>query len=333
MRRTSVTRPRLGPHPPRFQRRVQLSGSQRRLLPGQPAGDRRRQRCPTTRRRVKRLSAGCSVDRRGRVKESGGKGQATELHAERGHRPRLGRSGDLSAAEEAAFVREAPRVGPSAAPDQHVRRRGAGPQRICRSIHDFFQEEGFLYVHTPIITASDCEGAGEMFRVTTLDLDESAARPEGEVDFAQDFFDRPAFLTVSGQLEGGDLRLALGKVYTFGPTFRAENSNTSRHLAEFWMVEPEMAFYRSRRQHGPGRSVPQTDLSRDVLERLPRRYGVLQPADRQDRRRRRCRAIVDSRFSAAHLHRGGRHPEQARQRRSNSRSPGAPICSPNTNGF
>ncbi len=114
--------------------------------------------------------------------------------------------------------------------------------QVSMSIHAFFQEEGFLYVHTPIITASDCEGAGELFRVTTLDLDD-LPRKDGVIDFSRDFFDRPSFLTVSGQLEAEIFATALGKVYTFGPTFRAENSNTSRHLAEFWMVEPEMAFY------------------------------------------------------------------------------------------
>jgi asparaginyl-tRNA synthetase len=114
---------------------------------------------------------------------------------------------------------------------------------VCRSIHDFFQEEGFLYVHTPLITASDCEGAGAMFQVTTLKLDNVPKDDDDQVDFLQDFFDQPTFLTVSGQLEAETYACALGKVYTFGPTFRAENSNTSRHLAEFWMVEPEMAFF------------------------------------------------------------------------------------------
>src|SRR5690606_35816072 len=113
---------------------------------------------------------------------------------------------------------------------------------VSRSIHNFFQEEGFLYVHTPIITASDAEGAGDMFRVTTLNLGQ-LPKKDGKVDYSLDFFDRPTFLTVSGQLEAEIFACALGKVYTFGPTFRAENSNTSRHLAEFWMVEPEMAFY------------------------------------------------------------------------------------------
>ena len=115
--------------------------------------------------------------------------------------------------------------------------------QLCGSIHDFFRTDGFLYVQTPIITASDCEGAGEMFRVTSLDLANVPRTAAGDVDFAQDFFDRPSYLTVSGQLEGEIYATALGKVYTFGPTFRAENSNTARHLAEFWMIEPEMAFF------------------------------------------------------------------------------------------
>src|SRR5579884_3133077 len=115
--------------------------------------------------------------------------------------------------------------------------------QVCRSIHDFFQEQGFLYVHPPIITASDCEGAGQMFRVTTLDLGKLPRNDKGEIDYTKDFFGRATYLTVSGQLEAEVFACALGKVYTFGPTFRAENSNTSRHLAEFWMVEPEMAFY------------------------------------------------------------------------------------------
>lgn len=115
---------------------------------------------------------------------------------------------------------------------------------ICRSIHNFYQSRGFIYVHTPVITASDCEGAGQMFRVTTLDMlnPPKLADKPGEIDFEQDFFGRPTNLTVSGQLEGECFATALHSIYTFGPTFRAENSNTTRHLAEFWMIEPEMAF-------------------------------------------------------------------------------------------
>jgi len=112
----------------------------------------------------------------------------------------------------------------------------------AQAIHNFFQERGFLWVHTPIITASDCEGAGELFTVTGLDLKNPPKTNAGDVDFGQDFFGKHAYLTVSGQLEAEIMAMAFTNVYTFGPTFRAENSNTSRHLAEFWMVEPEMAF-------------------------------------------------------------------------------------------
>lgn len=110
------------------------------------------------------------------------------------------------------------------------------------AIHEFFQSRGFAYVNTPIITASDCEGAGEMFRVTTLDMDNLPRDDKGVVDYSQDFFGKPASLTVSGQLNAENFAMSMGDVYTFGPTFRAENSNTARHAAEFWMVEPEMAF-------------------------------------------------------------------------------------------
>jgi asparaginyl-tRNA synthetase len=114
---------------------------------------------------------------------------------------------------------------------------------LAMAVHCFFQERGFSYVHTPIITASDCEGAGEMFRVTTLDLANVPKDEHGVVDYTKDFFGKPASLTVSGQLEGEIYAMALGRIYTFGPTFRAENSNTARHLAEFWMIEPEAAFF------------------------------------------------------------------------------------------
>ncbi len=113
---------------------------------------------------------------------------------------------------------------------------------LAFATHEFFQSRGFLYVHTPIITGSDCEGAGKMFQVTTLDIANPPKIPQGKVDYTQDFFAKPTYLTVSGQLNGEIFACALSDVYTFGPTFRAENSNTSRHLAEFWMIEPEMAF-------------------------------------------------------------------------------------------
>ena len=191
---------------------------------------------------IKKLSAGCSISVEGTVKESGGKGQATEVQAsaitvhgwaDPESYPLQKKRHSMEKLREWAHLR--PRTNTFGAVAR-VR------NRICNSIHQFFQEQEFLYIHTPVITASDCEGAGEMFKVTTLNLDQ-IPKNNGQVDFTQDFFDRPSYLTVSGQLEAEIYATALGKVYTFGPTFRAENSNTSRHLAEFWMVEPEMAFY------------------------------------------------------------------------------------------
>jgi len=191
---------------------------------------------------IKHLTAGCSVTVRGEVKPSGGKGQATELHAD-----------ELIVhgwAEPESYPLQKKRHSFEKLREwAHLRTRtntfGAVfrvRNRMSHAIHEFFQVRGFLYIQTPVITASDCEGAGELFRVTTLDL-ENVPQGEGGIDFQQDFFDRPSFLTVSGQLEAEIFACSLGKVYTFGPTFRAENSNTSRHLAEFWMIEPEMAFY------------------------------------------------------------------------------------------
>ncbi|EAQ78643.1 asparagine--tRNA ligase [Blastopirellula marina] len=190
---------------------------------------------------VKKLSAGCSVRILGEIVASQGKGQTTEIQASEVHvygwadpesYPLQKKRHSMEKLREWAHLR--PRTNTFGAV---FRVRNC----VSRSIHNFFQERGFLYVHTPIITASDCEGAGEMFKVTTLDLD-APPKTGGKVDYTQDFFERPSYLTVSGQLEGEIFATALGNVYTFGPTFRAENSNTSRHLAEFWMVEPEMAF-------------------------------------------------------------------------------------------
>ena len=190
---------------------------------------------------IKRLTAGCSVSIEGEIKESGGK-QATELlaasvvvhgWADPEEYPLQKKRHSFEKLREWAHLR--PRTNTFGAV---ARVRNC----ICKSIHDFYQERGFLYVHTPVITASDCEGAGEMFRVSTIDPENPPLRDNGQVDYSQDFFDRPSYLTVSGQLEAEIYATALGKVYTFGPTFRAENSNTSRHLAEFWMIEPEVAF-------------------------------------------------------------------------------------------
>ena len=191
---------------------------------------------------IKKLTAGCSVTVEGLVKESPGKGQATEVQARAVTVHGLADVDTYPLQKKRhsfEFLRTIAHLRPRTNTFGAIAR-----VRNCvsNSIHQFFQEDGFLYVHTPVITASDCEGAGEMFRVTTLDL-ANPPKQGGEVDFEEDFFDRPSYLTVSGQLEAEICACALGRVYTFGPTFRAENSNTSRHLAEFWMVEPEMAFF------------------------------------------------------------------------------------------
>ena len=186
------------------------------------------------------IGTGASLSVEGSIVASEGRGQAVELRADR--------------------IRVLGRADPEAYPLQkkrhsfeflrqiaHLRPRTNTFGAVCRvrnllsrAVHDFFQERGFYYVHTPLITPMDCEGAGELFRVTTLDPGGSVAGP---ADPAEDFFGRPTYLTVSGQLQAEALACALGRVYTFGPTFRAENSNTARHLSEFWMVEPEMAFF------------------------------------------------------------------------------------------
>lgn len=191
---------------------------------------------------VKQITPGASLTVIGEVKESPAKGQDTEVHA-----------AELivhGAADPENYVLQKKRHSfEYLRTIAHLRPRtntfGAVARVrncVCRSIHNFFQDREFLYIHPPVITASDCEGAGEMFRVTTLDM-ANVPKNGSQVDYAQDFFQVPAFLTVSGQLEAEIFACSLGKVYTFGPTFRAENSNTSRHLAEFWMIEPEMAFY------------------------------------------------------------------------------------------
>ncbi|MBN2713314.1 MAG: asparagine--tRNA ligase [Planctomycetes bacterium] len=190
---------------------------------------------------IKQLHTGCAVRCTGELVDSPGKGQkyeiqarAIEIFGDAGEDyPLQKKRHSLEYLRTIAHLR--PRTNTIGAV-WRVRNAAA------RAIHDFFQQRDFIYLNTPIITASDCEGAGEMFRVSTLDAETPPRTDEGKVDFSSDFFGREAHLTVSGQLEGEIGALALSNVYTFGPTFRAENSNTSRHLAEFWMVEPEMAF-------------------------------------------------------------------------------------------
>jgi asparaginyl-tRNA synthetase len=192
---------------------------------------------------VSKLSVGASVTVTGLVKASPAKGQPTEVEARtivvHGYAdpttyPLQKKQTSLEFLRTIAHLR--PRTNTFGAVAR-VR------NQVCLSIHSFYQEQGFLYVHPPIITASDCEGAGQMFRVTTLDYTKPPRNDKGEIDYGKDFFGKSTYLTVSGQLEGEIFACALGKIYTFGPTFRAENSNTSRHLAEFWMIEPEMAFF------------------------------------------------------------------------------------------
>jgi asparaginyl-tRNA synthetase len=223
---------------------------------------------PNYQSEVLHLSAGSSVGVRGVVHSSPAKGQATELKAaevvvygtaDAAHYPLQKKGHSLEFLREKAHLR--PRSNTFGAVAR-VR------NQVCKSIHDFFQEQGFLYVHTPVITGSDAEGAGQMFRVTTLDLGKLPRDDKGAVDYSGDFFGRPTYLTVSGQLEAEVFACALGKVYTFGPTFRAENSNTTRHLAEFWMVEPEMAFYELTDNMDLAEAFLKR-LCRDVLEKCP----------------------------------------------------------------
>ena len=192
---------------------------------------------------LKRITTGAAIEVKGQVVESQGKGQAVEVQA-----TTISILGDSNPEEypiqpkkhSLEFLRE----------NAHLRVRSNTFSAVMRvrstlayAIHKYFQDNGFFYVNTPIITGSDAEGAGEMFRVTTLDAKNPPLTEDGKVDYKKDFFGRETNLTVSGQLEGETFAMALGKIYTFGPTFRAENSNTSRHLAEFWMIEPEMAFF------------------------------------------------------------------------------------------
>jgi asparaginyl-tRNA synthetase len=192
---------------------------------------------------VLKLTAGCAVEATGRVVPSPAKGQPFEMQAnavrvigwvdDPDTYPIQPKPHTLEFLRDVAHLRPRTNVIGAATRVRHT---------LARAIHRFFDDNGFFWVNTPIITASDAEGAGALFRVSTLDFANLPRTPEGRVDFARDFFGRETFLTVSGQLNVEAYCLALTKVYTFGPTFRAENSNTSRHLAEFWMIEPEIAF-------------------------------------------------------------------------------------------
>ncbi|MEI7459729.1 MAG: asparagine--tRNA ligase [Pirellula sp.] len=188
------------------------------------------------------LSVGSSVVITGEIKASAGQGQSTEMVASEVRITGIASATDYPLQKKQhSFekLREWAHLRPRTNTFGAVARVR---NRLSFATHQFFQNDGFLYVHTPIITASDCEGAGQMFRVTTLPIDK-LPMVNGKVDMSQDFFGKASYLTVSGQLEGETYATALSKIYTFGPTFRAENSHTSRHLSEFWMIEPEMAFF------------------------------------------------------------------------------------------
>ncbi|WP_337008679.1 asparagine--tRNA ligase [Pantoea sp. AS142] len=192
---------------------------------------------------VLRLTTGCSIIVTGKVVASPGQGQAFEIQATRlevvgwvddpDSYPMAAKRHSIEYLREVAHLRPRTNLIGAVARVRHT---------LAQALHRFFHENGYFWVSTPLITASDTEGAGEMFRVSTLDLENLPRNDQGNVDFSEDFFGKEAFLTVSGQLNGETYASALSKIYTFGPTFRAENSNTSRHLAEFWMLEPEIAF-------------------------------------------------------------------------------------------
>ena len=210
---------------------------------------------------LRQITTGACIAVEGRLVESLGQGQGVEVQAEKieiygtadpESYPLQKKGHSLEFLRDIAYLR--PRTNTFGA---ILRIRHA----MAYAIHKYFNDRGFYYLHTPLITASDCEGAGAMFQVTTLDMNEPPRTEEGKVDYSQDFFGKHCSLTVSGQLEGELGALSLGQIYTFGPTFRAENSNTPRHLAEFWMIEPEMAFYELQ---------DNMDLAEDFLKYLIR---------------------------------------------------------------
>ncbi len=192
---------------------------------------------------ILKITSGCAVRVTGEVVASQGKGQAVELRAEAvevvgwvddpDHYPMQPKRHTMEYLREVAHLRPRTNVIGAVTRVRHT---------LAQAVHRFFHDRGFFWIHTPVITASDAEGAGQMFRVSTLDFANLPRTPDGKVDFDKDFFGREARLTVSGQLNVETYCMAMSKVYTFGPTFRAENSNTRRHLAEFWMIEPEIAF-------------------------------------------------------------------------------------------
>ena len=239
---------------------------------------------------VMRLTAGCAVEASGRIVPSPAKGQPFEMQADEvrvlgwvedpDSYPIQPKPHTLEFLREVAHLRPRTNVIAAVTRVRHT---------LAQAVHRFFDEHGFVWINTPIITSSDAEGAGELFRVSTLDLMHLPRTAEGKVDFTQDFFGREAFLTVSGQLNVESYCLALSKVYTFGPTFRAENSNTSRHLAEFWMIEPEIAFADLADNAALGRGAAQAHLPHRA-RRARRGHGVLRASASRRGSSPSCRA-------------------------------------------
>jgi asparaginyl-tRNA synthetase len=221
---------------------------------------------------LQRVTTGASIIVHGALVASQGKGQAWEVVADK--IDIVGLADDSYPLQKKGhtpeFLREIAHLRPRSNLFGCVFRVRS---RLAFAIHQFFQERGFVYIHTPVITGSDCEGAGELFRVTTIDARNPPRTKEGEIDYAKDFFARPTYLTVSGQLEAEAFALALSKVYTFGPTFRAENSNTSRHSNEFWMIEPEMAFCDLNGDMDLAEQIVKY-LVRDIRERCPEELAL-----------------------------------------------------------
>jgi asparaginyl-tRNA synthetase len=221
---------------------------------------------------IQRLTTGASIIVRGALVASQGKGQSWEVVAD--EFDVVGGSDDTYPLQKKGhtpeFLREIAHLRPRSNLFGSVFRVRS---RLAFAIHQFFQDRGFFYLSAPIITGSDCEGAGELFRVTTIDAKNPPKKADGEIDYAKDFFARPTYLTVSGQLEAEAFASALSKVYTFGPTFRAENSNTSRHSNEFWMIEPEMAFCDLNGNMDLAEEIVKY-LIRDIREHCPEELGL-----------------------------------------------------------
>ncbi len=270
---------------------------------------------------VLRLTSGASVEVTGTLVASQGKGQSVELQAERV--TVVGFVDDpetypLQPKEHTLeFLREVAHLRPRSNTFGAVTRVR---QSLAAAVHRYFHERGFCWINTPIITASDAEGAGQMFRVSTLDQMNLPRTPEGKIDYSQDFFGKEAYLTVSGQLAVEAYCLALSKVYTFGPTFRAENSNTARHLAEFWMIEPELAFAALK---------DDADLAEDFLKYVLNAALTERRDDLEFFASSAFNSASRSRFSAWTTRTRSRFC-RARRRSSSSRSSGAWTCRPST---